>query len=124
MPCQYAWQPGLYVVRSAEEFNVMWDKRGFGYAEPPSAKPEIDFTKITLIGVVLGEAPDSCYGIRTHEMRISESQADVYFQVLSPEPPRPGMPGPMCMTSIRRMTHFVVVPKLEVPVHFFYVRRH
>ncbi len=74
--------------------------------------PPVNLSEFTIIGVFLGERPDTCYGVKIQEVCVEEGKLRVVYKLREPRE------GEGCGDAITYPGDLVAIEKSQVPVEF------
>lgn len=100
-------EPREAVARSADEWRALWDGHG---ADP--APPDIDFSRVTVVGIFLGTRPTGGYEVEITRVR-SEGAATV-VEYRERRPP----PDAFLIQALTSPFHLVRIPRTDATIAF------
>lgn len=107
----YIWPELTYVVRGQSDFSNVWLAREYGLAARPPVPTEIDFSKVTLLGISQSWGP-TCFRLRITHVKQVGATLQVESELAAP-PPLVG-----CTAEVVPLFDFVQIPKTDLPVTF------
>ena len=105
------WPVAQYVIHTQAEWAAAWARHD-SWQSPVPDLPQVDFAVNTVVGVTLGWAPDSCYGLRVDGVREEETRITFTYHRTAPGP------AALCLGSISPLVAFVAIPATSKPVVF------
>jgi hypothetical protein len=101
------WPVQSYVARTESQWSQMWEMHA-----PAHARPRVDFSVNTVVGVSLGQGPNGCSKLEiprvteeVDEMRVEYRVADV-------------PPDAMCTQALVPLRAFIAIPATSKPIIF------
>jgi len=105
------WPARTYVARNDAEWTAIWEQHD-PLQTPPPARPAVDFSASTLVGVSEGWGPNGCYALLI--TRVSEHSAQVQVEYAVSTPPAEGV----CTQALVPLVSFARIPATGKPVVF------
>jgi hypothetical protein len=106
--------PTQVVLRNAAEWETFWQQHT-GNVTPPPAPPQVDFSRETVIAVVLGTRPTGGYAVRIVAVDPPAAPGEALVVRVEDSSPPPGTIVTQALTS---PFHIVTIPRWDGPVRF------
>lgn len=102
--------PRFVVVKDARSWNELWTEHTRNIQPAPTA-PAIDFNEAMVLGVFVGDRPNTCYKVAIEAVeQVANERLLVKY--------REAKTGSVCGQAITQPSHLVSLQTMELPVEF------